>query len=93
MSVGERLRKNRAFVNIVEVVRPPENVDEPSRPDCWKCRLVRDLEKTALVKTMSVFVEVSLLDVQERNSMAFVLDIHTMFRTLRETNLRAMPFE
>ena len=28
MSVGERLRKNRAFVNIVEVVRPPENVDE-----------------------------------------------------------------
>ena len=67
--------------------------DEPSRPDCWKCRLVRDLEKTALVKTMSVFVEVSLLDVQERNSMAFVLDIHTKFRTLRETNLRAMPFE
>ena len=65
--------------------------DEPSRPDCWKCRLVRDLEKTALVKTMSVFVEVSLLDVQERNSMAFVLDIHTKFRTLRETNLRAMP--
>ena len=50
--------------------------DEPSRPDCWKCRSVRDLEKTALVKTMSVFVEVSLLDVQERNSMAFVLDIH-----------------
>ena len=28
MSVGERLRKNRAFVNMVEVVRPPENVDE-----------------------------------------------------------------
>ena len=28
MSVGERLRKNRAFVNIVEVVRSPENVDE-----------------------------------------------------------------
>ena len=28
MSVGERLRKNRAFVNIVEVVRPPENADE-----------------------------------------------------------------
>ena len=54
---------------------------------------MRDLEKTALVKTMSVFVEVSLLDVQERNSMAFVLDIHTKFRTLRETNLRVMPFE
>ena len=67
--------------------------DEPSRPDCWKCRSVRDLEKTALVKTMSVFVEVSLLDVQERNSMAFVLDIHTKLRTLRETNLQAMPFE
>ena len=67
--------------------------DEPSRPDCWKCRLVRDLEKTALVKAMAVFVEVTLLDVQERNSMAFVLDIHTKFRTLRETNLRAMPFE
>ena len=65
--------------------------DEPSRPDCWKCRLVRDLEKTALVKKMSVFVEVS--DVQERNSMAFVLDVHTKFRTLRETNLRAIPFE
>ena len=60
--------------------------DEPSRPDYWKCQLVRDLEKTVLVKTMSVFVEVSLLDVQERNSMAFVLDIHTKFRTLRETN-------
>ena len=28
MSVGERLRKNRAFVNMVEVVRPPENADE-----------------------------------------------------------------
>ena len=28
MSVGARLRKNRAFINIVEVVRPPENVDE-----------------------------------------------------------------
>ena len=28
MTFGERLRKNRAFVNIVEVVRPPENVDE-----------------------------------------------------------------
>ena len=52
---------------------------------------MRDLKKTALVKAMAVFVEVSLLDVQERNSMAFVLDIHTKFRTLRETNLRAMP--
>ena len=29
MLVDERLRKNRAFVNIVEVVRPLENVDEP----------------------------------------------------------------
>ena len=28
MSVGERLRKNPAIVIIVEVVRPPENVDE-----------------------------------------------------------------
>ena len=28
MSFGERLGKNRAFVTIVEVVRPPENVDE-----------------------------------------------------------------
>ena len=28
MSVGERLRKNRTCVKIVEVVRPPENVDE-----------------------------------------------------------------
>ena len=28
MSVGGRLRKNGAFVNIVEVVRPPQNVDE-----------------------------------------------------------------
>ena len=28
MSVGERLRKNLAFVNIVEVVRLAENVDE-----------------------------------------------------------------
>ena len=28
MSVGERLRKNRAIVIIVEVVWPPENVDE-----------------------------------------------------------------
>ena len=28
VSVGERLKKNRAFVNLVEVVRPPENVDE-----------------------------------------------------------------
>ena len=30
MSVGDRLRKNRAFVlmNIVEVMRPPANVDE-----------------------------------------------------------------
>ena len=26
-SVGERLRKNRACVKIVELVRPPENVD------------------------------------------------------------------
>ena len=42
---------------------------------------------------MAVFVEVSLLHEQERNSMAFVLDIHTKFRTLRETNLRAMPYE
>ena len=67
--------------------------DEPSRPDYWKCQLVRDLEKTALVNAMAVFVEVSLLDVQVRNSMAFVLDIHTKFRTLGETNLRAMPFE
>ena len=67
--------------------------DEPSRPDYWKCQLVRDLEKTALVNAMAVFVEVSLLDVQVRNSMAFVLDIHTKFRTLRETNLRAIPFE
>ena len=29
--------------------------DEPSRPDCWKFRLVRDLEKTALVKAMAGF--------------------------------------
>ena len=28
MSVGERRRKNRAFVNIVEVLRPPENAGE-----------------------------------------------------------------
>ena len=28
MSVGARLGNTRAFVNIVEVVRPPENVDE-----------------------------------------------------------------
>ena len=41
--------------------------DELSRPDCWKFRLVRDIEKTALVKAMAVFLEVSLLDVQERN--------------------------
>jgi len=27
MSVGERLRKNRACVKLVEAVRPPENVD------------------------------------------------------------------
>ena len=27
MSLGERLRKNRTCVKIVEVVRPPENVD------------------------------------------------------------------
>ena len=60
--------------------------NEPSRLDCWKCRFVRDLEKTALVKAMAVFVEVSLLDVQERNSMAVLLDIHTKLRTLRETN-------
>ena len=29
MSVSERLGNNRPFVIIVEVVRPPENVDEP----------------------------------------------------------------
>ena len=29
MSVGERLRKNRACVKIVEAVRLPENVDGP----------------------------------------------------------------
>ena len=28
MSVGERFRKNRAIVMIVEVVRPPEKVNE-----------------------------------------------------------------
>jgi len=60
-----------------------------SRPDYWKCQLVRDFEKTALVKAMTVFVEVLLLDVEERNLMAFMLDVHTKFRTLRETNLRA----
>ena len=25
MSVGERLRKNRAYMKLVELVRPPEN--------------------------------------------------------------------
>ena len=34
------------------------------RPDCW-------------FKAMADFVEVSLLDVRERNWMAFVLDIRT----------------
>ena len=48
--------------------------------------MTSDLEKSALVKAMAVFMEVSLLDVQERNLMAFVLDIHSKFRTLRETN-------
>ena len=32
MSVGERLRKIRAFVYVVEVVMPPENVDESWQP-------------------------------------------------------------
>ena len=27
MPVGERFRKNRAYMKMVELVRPPENVD------------------------------------------------------------------
>ena len=51
-----------------------------SQPDRW-------------FTAMADFVEVSLLDVRERNSMAFMVDIHTKCRTLREINLRVMPYE